>query len=333
MHSCRGCRKTVCALWDIRLTGVAILIDQPEWHAHGTRWSHLVSDSSLAELHAFAASAGLPARSFDLDHYDTPIERYDDLVAAGALPVHRRELVRRLSGSGLRVAGRDRPATRRRALAARWAMLAPGDDHIGEALLARWHEPHRVYHGPEHLNHALDSLDVVSGTRPARRVEQFAVWFHDAVYTVDVDPHHSELLGGHSGAPVRVTASNEEASADLARTLLEPVRSNLGLSPAEITEVSRLVMVTAEHNPRTADAAGARVSDADLAILGSSRETYTKYVGRVRREYAHVRDADFHAARGVVLAGLLARGPIFRTAIARDRWEDHAQANLRSESG
>ena len=306
---------------------MAILIDQPEWRAHGTRWSHLVSDSSLAELHAFAADAGLPARSFDLDHYDTPIERYDALVAAGALPVERRELVRRLSGSGLRVAGRDRPAARRRDLAARWARLAPGDDHIGETLLARWHEPHRIYHGPAHLKHALDSLDVVSGPGPTSRVEQFAVWFHDAIFTIDTKGHQGE----HPGASPQETASNEEASAELARTLLGPVRRDLRLSLADITEISRLVVVTVEHNPNTGDAAGARVSDADLAILGSATDNYTKYVGRVRREYAHVRDADFDAARGLVLAGLLARGPIFRTAIARERWEDRAQANLRSE--
>lgn len=91
---------------------VTVLIDRPSWPAHGRLWGHLVSDASLAELHAFAARLGLPPRSFDLDHYDVPEERYDELVAAGAHPVGYRELVVRLRDSGLRVKGRDRDTVR-----------------------------------------------------------------------------------------------------------------------------------------------------------------------------------------------------------------------------
>jgi len=87
---------------------MTVLIDQPIWPAHGTHFSHLVSDSSLAELHAFAALNDVAARAFDLDHYDVPERRYDDLVAAGATPVTGRELVLRLAASGLRVRARDR---------------------------------------------------------------------------------------------------------------------------------------------------------------------------------------------------------------------------------
>lgn len=87
---------------------MAILIDQPMWPAHGMLWAHLVSDSSLEELHRFADAAGLPRRSFDLDHYDVPEQRYDELVAAGAEPVTVRGLVTRLQSSGLRVSQRER---------------------------------------------------------------------------------------------------------------------------------------------------------------------------------------------------------------------------------
>jgi hypothetical protein len=87
---------------------MTVLIDQPAWPAHGTFWSHLVSDASLEELHAFAEANEVPRRSFDLDHYDVPARRYDELVAAGATAVGGRELVIRLRDSGLRVRGRDR---------------------------------------------------------------------------------------------------------------------------------------------------------------------------------------------------------------------------------
>ncbi|GAA1912957.1 DUF4031 domain-containing protein [Microbacterium aoyamense] len=89
---------------------MAILIDDARWPAHGRLWAHLVSDSDLAELHAFAAANGIPRRGFDLDHYDVPDDAHARLVAAGAQHVEGRELVRRLIASGLRVTGKARRA-------------------------------------------------------------------------------------------------------------------------------------------------------------------------------------------------------------------------------
>ena len=85
-----------------------VLIDQPIWPAHNTLWAHLVSDTSLDELHAFAAIAGIPRRGFDHDHYDVPAAKWDELVAQGAVPVTVRQLVERLQASGLRVSQRER---------------------------------------------------------------------------------------------------------------------------------------------------------------------------------------------------------------------------------
>lgn len=87
---------------------MTVLIDRPLWPAHGMLWSHLVSDHSLDELHAFAAAAELPTRSFDLDHYDVPDNLHAELIAAGAESVSNRELVKRLEASGLRVSQRQR---------------------------------------------------------------------------------------------------------------------------------------------------------------------------------------------------------------------------------
>lgn len=89
---------------------MAILIDDPRWPAHGRLWAHLVSDSDLEELHAFAARNGIPRRGFDHDHYDVPDDAHARLVAAGAEPVSGLELTRRLIASGLRVTARERRA-------------------------------------------------------------------------------------------------------------------------------------------------------------------------------------------------------------------------------
>lgn len=85
-----------------------ILIDQPIWPAHNTLWAHIVSDTSLEELHAFAEAAGIPRRGFDLDHYDVPEDAHARLIAAGAQHVSGHDLVRRLIASGLRVTARER---------------------------------------------------------------------------------------------------------------------------------------------------------------------------------------------------------------------------------
>lgn len=85
-----------------------ILVDPPTWPGWGRTWSHLVSDSSLAELHEFAQCVGLPRRLFDEDHYDVPVERYDEVVAAGATEVSGSDLIRRLIASGLRVSAAKR---------------------------------------------------------------------------------------------------------------------------------------------------------------------------------------------------------------------------------
>ena len=79
-----------------------ILIDPPNAAGRGRLWSHVASDTSYDELHAFARSVGIPERGFDRDHYDVPSEWYDAMVALGATPVTSRELVKRLVAAGLR---------------------------------------------------------------------------------------------------------------------------------------------------------------------------------------------------------------------------------------
>ncbi|EYT79101.1 MULTISPECIES: DUF4031 domain-containing protein [unclassified Streptomyces] len=89
---------------------MTVYIDPPSWPGHGRLWSHLVSDDSYAELHRFAAALGVPGRAFERDHYDLPAHRYPDAVAAGAVEVGSREVVRLLHASGLRRRKRHGPA-------------------------------------------------------------------------------------------------------------------------------------------------------------------------------------------------------------------------------
>lgn len=85
-----------------------IFIDPPTWPGRGQLWSHLISDTSLEELHDFAVQLDLHSRSFDGDHYDVPATEYQRVVDAGAIPVGSREIVARLHAAGLRRRKRPR---------------------------------------------------------------------------------------------------------------------------------------------------------------------------------------------------------------------------------
>ncbi len=90
--------------WGGQTATVTVLIDTPVWPWRGRRWSHLISDESYEELHAFVArELGIPRRAFQGDHYDVPEDLYDVAVAAGAEPVGARELLSRLLAAGLRL--------------------------------------------------------------------------------------------------------------------------------------------------------------------------------------------------------------------------------------
>jgi predicted metal-dependent HD superfamily phosphohydrolase len=289
---------------------MAVYIDPPVWPAHGTEFAHLISDASLAELHRFAAAAGISPRAFDEDHYDVPAERYAELVRLGALEVDAGTLVRTLAASGLRIPARRRSKRLHRPLMQRWNALLPGRGDLGAGLLERWAEPHRRYHTRAHLLDVLDALDLLlpKYDDAAHRHIRLAAWFHDAVYT------------GTAG-------EDEEASAALAREQL----IDAGLSGADAAEVARLVELTATHQPASGDAVGAVLCDADLAVLGRNSQDYRRYLEEVREEYAHVSDADFATGRAAVVRRLLALDPLFHSTTARRLWLEAARRNLAAE--
>ena len=83
---------------------MAILIDSFQNGARGPfrywhrRCGHLVSDSSLEELHQFAAELGLRREWFQqksIPHYDLTGTVYEMALERGAILVSSREIVRR----------------------------------------------------------------------------------------------------------------------------------------------------------------------------------------------------------------------------------------------
>ncbi|WP_049348936.1 DUF4031 domain-containing protein [Rothia mucilaginosa] len=326
---------------------MSIYIDPPIWPAHGTVFSHLISDASLAELHEFAAAAGISERAFDRDHYDVPAHLYDELVRAGAVELSGAELTRTLIASGLRIPLKERPEKIRPRLLRAWeaafaprlntprlkhveapaasqAQLTAQVAELGESLLQAWEQPHRAYHHSGHLSQMLADLDrlyahrMQAGSTPLALI--LAAWFHDAVY---------------EGAP----GEDERRSEQLAIASLEPLVTAGLLSGDELQMVRLLVRATATHElPESANLpAGYEPADiqffldADMAILAADSARYRRYLRGVRSEYSHFDDEAFRAGRTTFLRSILGRERIFLSEQALKLWEEPAQANLRAE--
>ena len=192
-------------------------------------------------------------------------------------------------------------------LTSRWDALMPANPELGASLLRRYAEPHRRYHDRAHLLQVLAMVDQLAGDEDLYLV-RLGAWFHDAVY----DLPEREL-------------TNEEASARLSIREL----GRAGFEQEDLTQVARLVRLTATHAPGGRDPEGELLCDADLAVLAAPPERYDAYVEAVRAEYADVAEEDFLAGRLAVLEPL-ADGEIFRSGKAQSL-KAAARANLERE--
>jgi hypothetical protein len=81
---------------------MAVLVDELREYPHVRfavkHWCHMVSDHSFEELHAFAATLGIPRERFQRDHYDLPPALRARAVAGGAHEVTIHELSHRMVG-------------------------------------------------------------------------------------------------------------------------------------------------------------------------------------------------------------------------------------------
>lgn len=190
-------------------------------------------------------------------------------------------------------------------LAAAWPL--PEHPELAAALLTAYARD--GYHDLRHLAEVLARLDELDaeGERFEQRPVRLAAWFHDAVY---------------DGAPQPEERSAQWAARDL---------TAVGLDPAEVTEVARLVRLTERHDPAPADHNGAALCDADLAILAAPAGRYAEYAAGVRTDYAEVPDDLFRAGRIAVLRDLADRDHLFTTPTARTLWDPSARANLARE--
>jgi predicted metal-dependent HD superfamily phosphohydrolase len=175
---------------------------------------------------------------------------------------------------------------------------------IADELLRAYGEPHRQYHGLEHLRDCLEQLDAAPASEADRDLAETALWFHDAVY----------VPGG---------TDNEVRSADWAGGALRQA----GVPEDRSREVARLIRLTDHAGPAT-DPVAALVCDVDLSILGRGPAEFAEYERRIREEYRQVPESVYRMGRSAVLSRLLARDPLYRSPYFRSRYESAARGNL-----
>lgn len=166
-----------------------------------------------------------------------------------------------------------------------------------------YRDPGRHYHGPRHIEYCLRQLDLARSRIVDPDAVELALWFHDAVY---------DLKGG----------DNEARSARLCIGELGTV-----LPAARLSRVHSLIMVTAPgHEPANEDEA--YMHDIDLSVFARPWDEFREDSEAVRREKAHLGEAEFVRRQDAFLRSLLAGDSIYYTDFFRERCEQRARENI-----
>jgi predicted metal-dependent HD superfamily phosphohydrolase len=154
--------------------------------------------------------------------------------------------------------------------------LVDAPEPLRRFVLTELASPRRHWHGLLHHALMLRTVAKAGHDELATRRLVLAVLFHDIVYDA-------------------TRGDNEEASAAVARRWLDG---------AEADAVAAMILATKRHDLAT-DSVTRTLLEADLAILWTpSERLYALYADGIRREYAHVPDADYRNGRAAVLAKL-----------------------------
>jgi len=178
---------------------------------------------------------------------------------------------------------------------------------IWKEVKNRYSEKHRQYHTLAHLRSLFSVLSYVKAQLEDWEMVQFAIFYHDLVYDV-------------------TRTDNEARSAEEATRIL----TELGSDKIRIDRCVRHIMATQRHSESN-DPDSNLFSDADLVILGSSREMYDQYASQIRNEYQHFPDQQYKEGRAAVLKSFLEQQFIYHTPYFRDRYEAESRKNIKRE--
>ncbi len=177
-----------------------------------------------------------------------------------------------------------------------------------ESVLGHHRSAGRHYHDTRHVRWVVRHVTALASHTDDLGAVVAAAFFHDVIYEV-------------------TRTDNEWASGRLADRAL----TELDWQAARCDHVVAMIEATATHDVDLADADTQVLLAADLAVLAAEPTRYADYVRSVRREYAHVSDADWQLGRSGVLRSLLERPYLYAPALELHGWDDRARANMTAE--
>lgn len=179
--------------------------------------------------------------------------------------------------------------------------------------------PDRLYHNWFHIVSCLDELYEIKRIIPENDFLTlfFAILFHDAVYDSRANKWE-----------------NERNSAKLSQEFLD----KLWLDWELITNVSRLIEITINHETDWQDILWAYIADIDLSILWKSWDEYYGcinsirygYMRAIRNEYLCYTEEKFTRWRLAFLETKVWKR-VFKTDCFHDKYESQAQENISKE--
>ena len=186
------------------------------------------------------------------------------------------------------------------------------DCQLGETIFIALTEAHtartRHYHNLNHIQHLLDLIEEAKEIAERLSVIQLSAWFHDYIYDSQAQ-------------------DNEIKSAIYAEKTLK----SLEIAPDIIQSVKQIILSTQKHQPLIETVDNLIFLDVDLAILGTSPDSYFKYAQAIRKEYSWLSDRNYQQGRKRVLTNFLARERIYYTDYFYQKLELTARANLTAE--
>lgn len=162
----------------------------------------------------------------------------------------------------------------------------------------------RHYHTLAHLDNLILHLQEVQPVIQHWDAVVLAVAYHDIIYN-----------------PLR--SNNEERSAAVAMERL----SAAGVDADTLARTHRHIIASKTHIV-SADQDTNYFTDADLSVLGASREVYKLYADHVRKEYRYYPDLVYKPGRTKVLRHFLEMPRIFKTDHFYNTFEQQARHNL-----
>lgn len=180
-------------------------------------------------------------------------------------------------------------------------------ESLWKEISQAYSSPKRHYHHLGHLEDMLHLLNEAKDLIQEKDAVLLALFYHDIVYNT-------------------LKKDNEEQSAVIAVKRLTAV----GLPAPLIHQCREAILATKKHTLHPNEDINL-FTDADLAILGSTPETYKQYGQAIRKEYAIYPDLLYKPGRRKVLEQFLNMEHIYKTSFFRERFEYQARKNIEAE--